>query len=485
MVKTLDIKGIIKFIGSVGSIVSILFTMPIVVGFIYQEDIKYFAIYNSFLFLFNSSIFLLLRKHKMAIRIKGAIIAVNIIWLLLGLSAAFIYMIYTNIDFSSAFFESISGYTTTGATIFSDIESLPHHILFLRSLTHWIGGMGIIVLGIGLLSVINPSGSITMFKAESTGITLSKAAPKIQDTALLLWAIYIGLTLLDIIFLKLFGMNWFDAINHAFSTISTGGFSTKNNSMLAFANQPTLIWITTIFMVLSGINFLAHLRFLKGDFSGYKSEEVRVFIIIFLVLSIMLSITHCENSSDSFNFSLEHSFFTIASIITTTGFATIDYDKWIHLSAIYILIAMFIGGTTGSTAGGAKVIRYIVIFKNMINEIKRILHPKAMLSIFIDKKRLSDSLVTLVLGFFTLYAFTILMLMLYLYARGLNEMSAFSTAIATVGNIGPGFDKVGPTQNYSFFSWYDKLILSIGMIIGRLECYTFYIILTKSFWKKF
>ncbi len=485
MIATLDIKGIIKFVVIVGTILSLLFLIPIITGVIYHENIYNFIIYDTFLFAINSLIWLILKDHKIAMKVKGGIIAVNIVWILLGISAAIPYIIYTHISFSSAFFESISGYTTTGATVYSNIEGLPHHILILRSLTHWIGGMGIIVLGVGLLSIINPTGSLSMFKAESTGISIDKIAPKIKDTALMLWAIYSGLTILDILFLHMFGMGWFDAINHAFSTISTGGFSTKNSSMWAFADNSGIIWTTTIFMALSAINFLAHLRFLRGDLSGYFSEEVKIFIVIFLVLSIALSIAHYETSSDSLEFSIEHSFFTISSILTTTGFATVDYDKWPHYATIIIFIAMFIGGTTGSTAGGAKVIRYIIIFKNIANEMKRIIHPNAILSVFVDNKRLKDSLVNLVLGFFTLYAFTILAVMLYLYARGFDEMTAFSAAIATTGNIGPGFASVGPSHNYNFFSWYDKWILSFAMIIGRLECYTFYLLFTTSFWKRF
>jgi len=485
MITTLDIKGIIKFVVTVGAILSFLFLIPIITGLIYKENIYNFALYDSLLFAINGFLWLILRNHKIAMKVKGGIIAVNIVWILLGVSAAIPYIIYTHIDFSSAFFESISGYTTTGATVYSNIEGLPHHILMLRSLTHWIGGMGIIVLGVGLLSIINPTGSLSMFKAESTGISVDKIAPKIKDTALMLWAIYAGLTLLDTFFLHLFGMNWFDAINHAFSTISTGGFSTKNSSMWAFVSSSGIIWTTTIFMVLSSINFLAHLRFLKGDLSGYFSEEVKVFVIIFFILSFALSVAHYYTSNDSFELSMEHSFFTISSILTTTGFATVDYDKWSHIATIIIFIAMFIGGTTGSTAGGAKVIRYIIIFKNIINEMKRIIHPNAILSVFVDNKKLKDSLVNLVLGFFTLYAFTILLVMLYLYARGFDEMTSFSAAIATTGNIGPGFADVGPSQNYGFFSWYDKWILSFAMIIGRLECYTFYLLFTASFWKKF
>jgi trk system potassium uptake protein TrkH len=203
-----------------------------------------------------------------------------------------------------------------------------------------------------------------------------------------------------------------------------------------------------------------------------------------LVLSILLTVVHLSNNVDIFD-ALKDSFFTIASIMTTTGFATLNYEDWGHTAVMVIFIAMLIGGTTGSTAGGIKVIRYIIIFKNMLVEIKRVLHPNAILSIFIDGKKLKSSLLTSIVGFFTLYALTAIVVMLYLYARGLDEMTSISTALATVGNIGPGFALVGPVENYGFFSWYDKLFLSIAMIIGRLECYTVYLMLSREFWKKF
>jgi len=485
MIKTLDIKGIVKFVTIIGTILPIFFIMPIIVGVYYEEDIFKFVIFDIIFFLINATTLFWLRHHRITLKIKGSIIAVNIIWIMLGIAGAIPYMLYTPIDFSSAFFESVSGFTTTGATVFSEIEALPKMILFLRSLTHWLGGMGIIVLGIGLLSIVNPTGSLSMFKAESTGISVDKIAPKIGDTALMLWIIYTLLTLTDMLLLEYFDMGWFDAINHAFSTISTGGFSTKNSSLGYFNNSNAIVWTTTIFMVISGINFLAHLKFLNRDYSGYKSEEIRYYLYIFLVLSILLTIVHLISNSVNIFDALKDSFFTIASILTTTGFATLNYEDWGHTAVMVIFIAMLIGGTTGSTAGGVKVIRYIIIFKNMFVEIKRVLHPNAILSIFIDGKKLKSSLLTSIFGFFTLYALTAIVVMLYLYARGLDEMTSISTALATVGNIGPGFALVGPVDNYGFFSWYDKLFLSIAMIIGRLECYTVYLMLSREFWKKF
>jgi len=480
-----ETKGIIKILATIMLMLCLFFLLPILVGFIYHEEVTKFIIFDITLFGLNGAILWYLKEHTIALKIKGAILLANLIWVSLGIIGAIPFLLYVpNIDFSSAFFEAISGFTTTGATIFGDIESLPKTILFFRSLTHWLGGMGVIILGVGLLSIINPTGSMTLFKAESTGISVDKFAPKIKNTAMMLWGIYLLLTLVDMLFLRAFGMGWFDAINHAFSTISTGGFSTKNDSLGGF-HSTAIIWTTTLFMLLSGINFLAHLKLLHRDFSGYKSEEVRYYLLLFLLLASLLTVEHTATSQMPFMESVTHSFFTIASVMTTTGFATLDYGEWGHLAVALVFLAMLIGGNTGSTAGGVKVIRYILVVKNLINEIKSILHPNAIVSIFIDGKKIKSSLVTSVFGFFTLYVFTTIVVMVYLYARGLDEMSSLSTALATVGNIGPGFVKTGPVENYGFFSWYDKIVLSFAMIVGRLECYTVFLLLSKGFWKRF
>jgi len=284
--------------------------------------------------------------------------------------------------------------------------------------------------------------------------------------------------------LKFFGMNWFDAINHAFSTISTGGFSTKNNSLAYFTNDG-IIWTTTIFMILSGVNFLAHLKIYHKDFSGYKSEELRLYIISFLLLSILLTFVHVDISDSSIYDACKHSFFTIASILTTTGFATIDYSNWSHLSVSIIFIAMLIGGNAGSTAGGIKVIRLLIIFKTLFAEFKRTLHPNSIISVFVDGTRQNERIIASVFGFFTLFMITVGIVTIYVYARSYDAMSAISTGFAMVGNIGPGFNLVGPSNNFSFFNDFDKIFLSISMIIGRLECYTVYILLSISFWKRF
>ena len=480
----MNYKNIIKILSVIGMTVSAIFVLDALIGVIYQENYLRFLAYDTLFFLINLSVWLILRKHNLSLKIKESILVVNLLWILLGIAGAIPLYIYTHVSFASAFFEAISGFTTTGATIYTDIESLPHIILFHRSLMHWMGGLGVIVLGIGLISMINPTGSLSLFKAESTGIELEKLTPKIKDTALSLWGIYLVLTLLDMLLLKFFGMTWFDAINHAFSTISTGGFSTKNNSLGYFSNDG-IIWTTTLFMMLAGINFLAHLKLYHKDTSGYQTEEVKWYFTLFVLLSIALTFVHVDISGDSFYDASKHAFFTIASVMTTTGFATIDYGTWSHLAIALIFIAMLIGGNAGSTAGGIKVIRYVIIFKTLFSEFKRILHPNTIISVFVDGVKQRERILSSTFGFFALFMLTVGIVTIYIYARGFDAMSAISGAFAIVGNVGPGFSLLGPSDNFSFFNDFDKLFLSIAMIIGRLECYTVFVLLSSSFWKKF
>jgi len=480
----MDYKSIIKVLSAIGVLVSLIFGITIAVAFWYQEEVQKFFLFDLLFFLISLGIWFLLYKHSIHLRIKESILSVNLLWLLLGALGAMPFYLYTKVSFASALFEAISGFTTTGATIYSNIEALPHWILFHRSLTHWLGGLGVIVLGVGLLSMINPSGSLSLFKAESTGVKLEKMTPKIKDTALWLWLIYIALTLIDMLLLKFFGMGWFDAINHAFSTISTGGFSTKNTSM-GYFTQDGIIWTTTLFMILSGINFLAHLRLLHGDSSGFRGEEVRWYLLIGLVLSLALTLVHIDIGGDSFYDAFKHSSFTIASVITTTGFATIDYGSWSHLAIAIIFVGMLVGGNAGSTAGGIKVIRHIIILKTLFSEFKRTLHPNMIISVFVDRIKQPQKVISSTFGFLTLFLITVGVVTVYIYARGYDAMSAISGAFALVGNVGPGFSLVGPSDNFAFFSDVDKLFFCIAMVIGRLECYTFYVLLSSAFWKKF
>ena len=480
----MNYKSIIKTLSLIGMTLGVIFLFDVVVAAIYGEDYKTLLFYDGIFFFVNFFLWFALRRHQLDLKIKESILVVNLLWILLGVAGGFVLLLYSDISVASAFFEAISGFTTTGATIYNDIEALPHVVLFHRSLMHWLGGLGVIVLGVGLLSMINPSGSLSLFKAESTGLSIEKLTPKIKDTALSLWIVYLVLTLIDMALLKFFGMDYFDAINHAFSTISTGGFSTKNNSMGYFSDDG-IIWTTTIFMMLSGINFLAHLKFYHKDFSVYKTEEIEWFLGIFLFLSIALAVVHVDISGDSLYDALKHSFFTIASVMTTTGFATIDYGSWSHLAIAIIFVGLLMGGNAGSTAGGIKIIRHIIIVKTLMAEIKRVLHPNMILSVFIDGTKQHQRILSSTFGFFILFMITVAIVTVYIYARGYDAMSAISGAFALVGNVGPGFSLVGPSDNFSFFSDVDKLFFSLAMIIGRLECYTVFVLLSSAFWKKF
>ena len=480
----MNYKSITKILSFLGITISVVFFLDIIVSIIYSEPYSKLLWYEGVFFSVNLLIFLFLQKHTLNLKIKDSILVVNLLWILLGIAGAIPLYLYTDISFSSAFFEAVSGFTTTGATIYTDIESLPYMVLFHRSLMHWFGGIGVIVLGVGLLSVINPVGSLSLFKAEATGLSIEKLTPHIKDTAISLLLVYVVLTFIDTLFLKFFGMNWFDAINHAFSTISTGGFSTKNSS-LGYFHDDGIIWTTTIFMLLSGINFLAHLKAYHKDFSGYKTEEVRWYLVIFFLLSLSLTLVHIDISGDSFYDASKHSFFTIASVITTTGFATIDYGSWSHLAVAIIFVGLFVGGNAGSTAGGIKVIRHVIIFKTLFSEMQHILHPNRLISVFVDGIKLKERLLSSTFGFLILFLLSVVIVAVYIFARGYDAMTAISGAFAVVGNVGPGFSLLGPADNFAFFSDGDKIFLSVAMIVGRLECYTVFILFSRSFWKKF
>jgi len=484
-VDLLSLKNILKLIALIILFLSFFFMLPIIGGLIYHENVYSFLSFDLALFVLALLLYLPLRGYEMTLRIRDAILAVNLIWLLLGVVGAIPLLLYTDITFADGFFESISGFTTTGATIYSDIEALPRHILLLRSLMHWLGGIGIIVLGVGLFSLINPTGSMALFKAEATGNRPEKMTPKIRDTAVKIWGVYVVLTLLDMLLLKMEGMSFFDALNHAFSTISTGGFSTKNNSMAYWSGNPLILWTTTFFMFLSGINFLAHLKLFNGDDSGYRMEEVKWYTGIFLLFSFFLTLDHYLTSSDSLGHAATHASFTIASVMTTTGFASLDYAQWGSGAVALIFLAMLVGGNAGSTAGGFKVSRLVVLGKNIGLQVRKLLHPRAITSLYLDGNRITYDILGVISGFAFLFVLTNIAVSGYLFARGYDVMTSISAAVATVGNIGPGFSHVGPVENYHFFSSVDKMVLSAAMILGRLEFYTVVILFSRAFWKRF
>lgn len=381
-----------------------------------------------------------------------------------------------------ALFESVSGFTTTGATIFRDVEQLPRAILLWRAMTHWLGGMGIVVLTVALVPLLGVGG-FQLLKAETPGPEKDKITPKITATAKILWFIYIGLTTLEVLLLMLGGMDWFDAVTHAFATMATGGFGTKNSS-IAYYQSAWIDWVCIIFMVLAGMNFSLYYRIFQGKFQDLlKNTELKVYLAIILIASSIVALVLLPQYGTIAK-ALRFSAFQVVSILTTTGFATADFDMWPSFAKTVLLVTMFIGGCSGSTGGGIKVVRHVVLFKQAGNEIRRLLHPRGVFSIQLNGRVGRKDVVYGVAGFVFLYFTLVLLVTLVVSGSGADLVTAFSSALVTVGNIGPGFGLVGPTQNYSQFPDYVKLVWSFAMIAGRLELWTVFILFTPEFWRR-
>ncbi len=413
---------------------------------------------------------------------------VTLSWLALGLAGMLPYIFTAaTANVTDAFFESISGLTTTGASIFQDIEALPESILFWRSLTQWIGGMGIIVLTVALLPLLGVSG-IELFVAEAPGPKSEKIHPRIKETAKRLWLIYLGLTvILGFILFLISGMTFFDAMNHALTTMSTGGFSTKNASIAHF-DEPIYQYPILLFMFVGGMNYTIIYFGLKGKLKNmWASDEFKtylfgtLFIIAICTLSVYLST----------DLSLEKSFrdaaFQVVSIITTTGFVSADYTAWNNGTTMLFFFLLFTGACAGSTSGGIKVIRYLVFFKNSFLEFKRLLHPKAIIKVKIDKLLVANKTITHILVFLLVYLFLFFVgsIAMSFILSGSEQplLTAFGSVATCLGNVGPAFGQVGPVDNFANLPAAGKTLLSFLMIIGRLELFTVLIILTPYFWK--
>lgn len=415
---------------------------------------------------------------------KDGFLLVALSWLAASLGGSLPFYISGAIpSYTDAFFETISGFSTTGASILTNIEALPQSILLWRSLTHWLGGMGIVVLAVAILPLLG-IGGMQLIKAEAPGPTVDKITPRIAETAKYLWFIYLGFTVAETVLLMLGGMNLFDALTHTFGTVATGGFSTKNTSVSHF-DSAYIDWVITVFMILAGINFTLHFRLLTGRFAGIKRDsELKAYLAIIILSTVIITASIYGNTYDTISESLRFAAFQVATFITTTGYATADYENWPHLAQIILFMLMFVGGCAGSTGGGIKVIRLVTLLKQGINEMKYLVHPRGVFMIRLSGQTVKKDIVYAVSGFFFLYIFLVLVVTMIVATAGTDALTAFTTALATVGNIGPGFGLVGPTENYAFYPAYVKWFLSAAMIIGRLEIYTILVLFTPMFWKK-
>jgi trk system potassium uptake protein TrkH len=386
-------------------------------------------------------------------------------------------------SFADAFFETVSGFTTTGATVFRDIEALPKGLLFWRGLTQWLGGMGIVVLFIAIMSNMGPGANL-IYKAESPGPNPDKVTPRIRQTAKNLWSIYLVLSAVMVVLLYLFGMDLFDSLCYMFGAMSTGGFSSKNSSV-AFFTSPYIQWTITIFMFISGANFALHYFALRNrNIKVYsKNTEFKVYTFIIIGASIIVSLGIISNYA-GIEPTVRTAFLQVVSIITTTGFVAADYDQWPELAKGVIWGLVLTGGCAGSTSGGMKPGRYIILLKRAVIEIKRMIHPHAIYPLRIDGKVYPETLVGNVAFFFFLWMMCIIVGTFAMFLCNLDIVSALSATLSSLGNIGPGFGLVGPTKNYGFLPDAGKYVLSLLMLLGRLEIYPILVMLLPQFWRE-
>ena len=453
-----------------------------IVSVIYAESVLPFLITIAIILLVSLP-FVIFKPKNTQIFAKDGFVTVAAGWILLSIFGAIPFLIsgaITNpID---AFFETVSGFTTTGATIILDVESLPHGILFWRSLTHWIGGMGVLVFMLAILPSANGE-TMHLMRAEVPGPTKGKLVPKMRQSSLILYGIYVVMTIIQITLLVVVDVPLYDSIVTAFGTAGTGGFSVLNASIAGY-NNPAAEWIIAVFMMLFGINFNIYFFILMGKIRDvFESEELRVYLSICAVATLAITIDTLK-AFDSFSDGLRASFFQVASIISTTGFSTADFNLWPSFSKSILLTLMIIGACAGSTAGGLKISRVIILFKNALNEIKHVRSPKSINVVRLNGEALSTETVRSASGYFIVYALILAFSVLLISFDALSFETNFSAVLATLNNIGPGLDIVGPMYNFAVYSYFSKIILSLDMLIGRLEIMPMMILFSTVFGKR-
>ena len=467
---------------------------------VYHEENAKWGILNAGIVTVITGLLLyFLNKPKSTnIKKKDGYLIVTLGWLILSLTGMLPYLFSGTIpSVADAFFETISGYSTTGSSILTDIESMPKGILFWRSATHWIGGMGIIVLTIAILPLLG-IGGMQLFMAEAPGPSADKLHPRITDTAKRLYLIYISLTFAQFFLLKIAGMTWFDAINHAMATMSTGGFSTKNSSVAFYNNLPLVQYIIIFFMFVAGTNFVITYFALKGKIRKiFESEEFKYYFVGIISVSALIAILIIFFQDHNLQTTIQHpmifgevesairhSLFMVISVVTTTGFVSADFTMWNFFATGIFFALFFTGGSAGSTSGGIKIVRHIVMLKNSFLEFKKALHPNAIIPVRLDGKSIPPTIVFNILSFFIIYMLIFILASVILTLLGLDFMSALGAAASSLGNIGPAIGSVSPVDSYAHLSDAAKWFCSFLMLIGRLELFTVLILFTPFFWRK-
>ena len=489
----MNLKTILNILAAMLVLTGLTMILPALIAWGYSEpDLAGHLKSSAICVLIGLPVWFFTRKNR-SLNSKDGFAIVTLAWILIALAGAQpFYLTGTIPNFTDAWFESMSGVTTTGASIIGNIEtlpnlvngieSLPHGVLFWRSFIQWIGGMGIIVFTIAILPLLGVGG-VQLFKAEVPGPVANKIRPRVKETAKILWMVYVGLTVLETLLLGISGMPWFDSVCHALTTMPTGGFSTQNASIAAYGN-PVIHYIIILFMFIAGVNFTLHFRALSGNIKGYSKDlEFLAYLVITLSATFFIFINIASARADWNHENFLASLFQSVSILTTTGYGSADYEIWPFFSQYLLLIMMFIGGMGGSTGGGMKIARLILLVKYAATETRRMLHSRAIIPIRIGDRYVSEDVVRNTLGFFLFYMSIFALTTLILTTLNLDIESAVGAAASAIGNIGPALGAFGPTDNYALLHPIGKWMLTICMLLGRLEIFTIMVLFSRTFWK--
>ena len=478
----MQISLVIKTMGLLLMVFSVTQLPPIIVDSIYSENQKNIFLISFIITLLSGFILWFFTKNcDKDFRVRDGILVVVLFWFMLSLFGSVPFLFF-DLSFSDAFFESISALTTTGATVISGLDNMPKALLYYRQQLQWLGGMGIIVLAVAILPMLGVGG-MQLYNAEKKGINQAKLMPKITQTAKVLWLIYFSLTVMATLAYYFAGMSFFDAISHSFSTIAIGGFSTHDLS-IGYFNSQLIETIAIIFMFLAGVNFSLHFFAWKDtSFSPYfKDSEFKTFVVflsaLFIVVFLVLLFQGFFSSTLT---SFRHALFQVVSIATTTGFVSTNFTLWPVILPVLLIFSSFVGACTGSTGGGMKVVRILLLFKQGMNEIKKLIHPNTVSAIKLNNNLLSDKVIVSIWGFFSLYVFSFVMIMIALMFTGLDQITAFSATAASINNLGPGLGAV--STNYGAINDMAKWILSFAMLLGRLEVITLIALFHRAFWR--
>lgn len=460
-----------------------LLLLPALVSVCYGEKCVWAFLITAALSLLLCAVFMLAGRTKNhVIYAKEGFAIVALVWLLMSAVGALPFVISGEVkSYIDAFFETVSGFTTTGASVLCDIEGMSRGILFWRSFTHWIGGMGVLVFIMAVVPNVSDR-SIHILRAEMPGPVIGKLVPRAKETARILYIIYIALTLLQIIFLLCGGMSLYESAVHAFGTAGTGGFGVKSDSIASYS--PYIQWVITVFMLLFGINFnLFYMILIRRIGTALKSRELWCYLAV-AVVSCGIITVNIRNLYSGWGEAFRNSAFQVSSILTTTGFSTADFNLWPELSKGVLLLLMFIGGCAGSTAGGLKVSRVMLLFKLVGRELKKMLHPRSVGTVKFEGKQMDEGVLNSVSAYFSLYIICFAVIVLLLSLESFGFVTNFSAAAACFNNIGPGFGLVGPMASYADYSVFSKLILSFAMLLGRLEIFPLLLALSPTTWIK-